>query len=236
MPAALKSYRDGLAIIERLAQSDPGNAGWQRDLSVSYNDVGDVQVAQGDLTGALKSYRDGLAIAERLAQSDPGNAGWQRDLSVSYNKVGDVQVAQGDLAGALKSYRDSLAIAERLAQSDPGNAQWQADLHYVIGRIGDLAYSFLLARDFATALQAADQAVSVTPDEIWLYTNQAHALMFLGRTDEARAIYLKYRGQKNVQDGKSWEVVVLEDFAELRKAGLSDPLMDTIEKLFRAAA
>src|SRR5262249_16455279 len=31
---ALTSYRESLAIRERLAQSDPGNAGWQRDLSV----------------------------------------------------------------------------------------------------------------------------------------------------------------------------------------------------------
>ena len=35
--------------------------------------------------------------------------------------------------------------------------------------------------------------------------------------------------------GNPWETVILEDFAELRKAGLSDPLMDTIEKLFKAA-
>ena len=59
-------------------------AGWQRDLSVSFEKVGDVQVAQGDLAGALKSYRDSLAIMKRLAKSDPGNAGWQRDLSVSF--------------------------------------------------------------------------------------------------------------------------------------------------------
>ena len=85
----------------------------------SYDRIGDVQVAQGDLAGALKSYRDSLAIIDRLAKSDPGNAGWQRDLSVSYEKIGDVQVAQGDLPGALKSYRDSLAITDRLAKSDP---------------------------------------------------------------------------------------------------------------------
>ena len=63
---------------------------------MSYDKVGDVLVAQGNLPEALKSYRDSLAIAERLAKADPGNAGWQRDLSVSYNKVGDVQVAQGN--------------------------------------------------------------------------------------------------------------------------------------------
>ena len=93
----LRHYSQARAAAERAAKADPGNAGWQRDLSVSYNKVGDVQVAQGDLAGALTSYRDSLAIADRLAKSDPGNAGWQRDLSVSYNKVGDVQVAQGDL-------------------------------------------------------------------------------------------------------------------------------------------
>ncbi|HEY6466748.1 MAG TPA: hypothetical protein VIY69_12195, partial [Candidatus Acidoferrales bacterium] len=67
--------------------------------------------------------------------------------------------------------------------------------------------------------------------------------MFLGRIDEARALYLKYRGQKNVlSNGKPWEAVVLGDFVgeavvlgdfvELRKAGLTNPLMDEIEKLF----
>jgi hypothetical protein len=95
--AALATYQNAEALPDGLAKADPGNAGWQRDLSVSDNKIGDVLVAQGDLAGALKSYRDGLAIAQRLAASDPGNAGWQRDLSVSYEKVGDVQVDQGTI-------------------------------------------------------------------------------------------------------------------------------------------
>ena len=134
---ALKSYRDGLAIRDRLAQSDPGNTQWQRDLSVSCNKVGEVQVARGDLAGALKSFRENLAIRDLLATSDPGNAGWQRDLSVSYEKIGDAQVAQGDLAGALTSYRDGLAIADRLAKTDLANAGWQNDLAVSHEKIGD---------------------------------------------------------------------------------------------------
>ena len=65
-----------LAIAERLAKADPGNAGWQRDLSVSHERIGEVQQAQGDLAAALTSYQASLAIAERLAKADPGNAGW----------------------------------------------------------------------------------------------------------------------------------------------------------------
>jgi tetratricopeptide (TPR) repeat protein len=63
----------------RLAKSDPRNADLQNDLSVSYNKVGDVQVAQSNLPAALTSYRASLAIRERLAKSDPGNAGWRRE-------------------------------------------------------------------------------------------------------------------------------------------------------------
>ncbi|MFZ1093303.1 MAG: hypothetical protein WAN75_29480 [Xanthobacteraceae bacterium] len=37
LTAALQAYRDSLGIRERLAKADPGNAGWQRDLSVSYD-------------------------------------------------------------------------------------------------------------------------------------------------------------------------------------------------------
>jgi tetratricopeptide (TPR) repeat protein len=137
LAGALTSYRDSLAIIDRLAQSDPGNATWQRDLSVAYSRIGDVQMVQGDRAGALTSYRDSFAIIDRLAQSDPGNASWQRDLSVSYSRIGDVQVAQGDRAGALTSYRDSFAIRERLAQSDPGNPGWQRDIAVSHGKIAD---------------------------------------------------------------------------------------------------
>ena len=126
--AAGATYHEAETIADRLAKSDPGNAGWQRDPSVSYDKVGDVQVTQGNLPAALASYQAGLAIADRLAKSDPGNAGWRRDLSVSYERVGDVQVAQGNLPPALTSYQASLAIRDRLAKSDPGNAGWLRDL------------------------------------------------------------------------------------------------------------
>jgi hypothetical protein len=36
---ALKSYRDGLAITQRLAKSAPGNAGWQSELSDIYASI-----------------------------------------------------------------------------------------------------------------------------------------------------------------------------------------------------
>jgi hypothetical protein len=42
---ALKSYQDGLAVADRLAKSDPEDAGRQRDVSISYKKIGDVIAA-----------------------------------------------------------------------------------------------------------------------------------------------------------------------------------------------
>jgi tetratricopeptide (TPR) repeat protein len=158
LATALASYRDGLAIADRQTKSDPGNAGWQRELSVSYERIGDVQVEQGDLAGALQSYRDSLAIRERLAKTDPGNTGWQRDLSMALDKVGDVNFPQGDLAGALKFYRDSLAIKERLAKSDPGNAGSQLDLSFSYEKVGDVQVE---QGDLAGALKSYRDSLAI---------------------------------------------------------------------------
>jgi tetratricopeptide (TPR) repeat protein len=156
----------------------------------------------------------------------------QRSRSVMLDEFGDTYLTLGDLDQALKAYRDGLAITDRLTAADRSNIQWQRDLKVSINNIGAIAYQFILGRNFAMALEAADQAISLAPDQIWLYTNRAHALMFLNRVDEARALYLKYRGQQKVDGDKSWEAAILGDFAEFQKAGLTHPLMQEIQKQF----
>ena len=127
-----------------------GNARLQRELSVSYNRIGDVLVAQGNLTAALKSFRASLTIRERLAKADAGNAGWQSDLAVSFSRIGEVLVARGNLEEALKSFRASHDIIERLAKADVGNAGWQSDLAVSYNRIGDV---FVAQGNLAAALK-----------------------------------------------------------------------------------
>jgi tetratricopeptide (TPR) repeat protein len=124
--------------VQRLLKAEPDAPRSQRDLSVSYNKIGDVQSAQGDLPSALSSYKQGLEIAQKLAARDPANTGWQRDLSVSYIKIGDVQSAQGDLPSALSSYKQGLEIAQKLAARDPANAQWKTDLVISLGKLASI--------------------------------------------------------------------------------------------------
>ena len=103
MPETIKAATHfGWVADHHTGQLDPRFD--QPDLvSVSWNRLGDVRSAQGDLAGRSRPTR-GKEILEQLAAADPGNAEWQRDLSVSWNKLGDVRAAQGDLAGALQAY------------------------------------------------------------------------------------------------------------------------------------
>jgi hypothetical protein len=65
---------------------------WQRDLSVSYSKIGDVQSA---LSSALNSYKQGLEIAQKLAARDPANAQWKTDLVISLVKLASMLEQQG---------------------------------------------------------------------------------------------------------------------------------------------
>jgi tetratricopeptide (TPR) repeat protein len=231
---ALAAYRQAFAIRQRLADSDKGNTGWQHGVSVSFDKIGNVLWAEGRREEAIVSYRESLAIRQRLTDSDKGNTAWKRDLAFTFDEIGDALRAQDSLDAAFAAYQKSLSIGRELAEIDNGNAQWRNDLQFVIRRIGGMAYSFVLARDFDKGLAAADQAIALAPDQTWLYTNRAHALMFLDRIDEARTLYLRYRGAQNVEGEKSWQTVILGDFAELRQASLAHPLMDEIEAKFAA--
>ena len=70
--------------------------------------------------------------------------------------------------------------------------------------------------------------IKLLPSNLVPVTNQAHALMFLGRAAEAKAIYLAHKGEP--LQGKTWEKVISEDFAKLREAGITHPMMAEIER------
>jgi len=135
LPSARAAEADRL--MQRLAAEDTANLAWQHDLSVNYDELGDVLRAQGRFAEALAKYSASRVIAERLA-ADPSYAGQQRDLALSYIKVGNIQVAQGALDEALVSYDLSLVIGERLAAADPGDVRWQYDLLVSHEKIGDV--------------------------------------------------------------------------------------------------
>ena len=70
-------------MSRRLAEADPSNAGWQRDLSFSLTRLAQFHEQKGDRAEALPFTQESLAIDERLAALDRSNVTWQKDVVVS---------------------------------------------------------------------------------------------------------------------------------------------------------
>jgi tetratricopeptide (TPR) repeat protein len=190
---------------------------------------------QGDLAGALESFRAALAASERLAKADATNASWQRNVVISHHSVAGVLQAQGDKAGALASWHKALDVTEARARNEEQEEIKSAGKAgpKTASALGELASRALFAREFKTALAAAERAHALAPDLVWTETNHAHALMFLQRTREARALYLEHKGK--MAQRQPWERVIARDFEDLRKAGLTHPMMAEIEKTLGGA-
>jgi tetratricopeptide (TPR) repeat protein len=151
LAAALTWYRKSLAVIEPLTVASPGNPLWLRDLSITLNKMGDVQLALNDVAApgtfqlaesgaatALESFRKGLAAIEQAAEIDPNNAAVQRDISVSYGRIAAALRKSGQNEQALDALRRAQAIIERMAGLYPDNPVWKRDLAWIAARMAEI--------------------------------------------------------------------------------------------------
>jgi TPR repeat protein/energy-coupling factor transporter ATP-binding protein EcfA2 len=174
-------------------------------------------------------YENGQGVAQDYVKArewyekavDKGDASADANLKQLAIRVA---AAAGRYAEALQLQEAAAAkeeAAETQREGKPGkDTAWA---------LTEVAWYALFAREFGKAFSVADRAHALLPDDLAIETNRAHALMFLGRQDEATALYLAYKGTR-VSDEGSWERVIADDFAEFRKAGLTHPMMADIEK------
>lgn len=94
--------------------------------------------------------------------------------------------------------------------------------------LGSLAWTALLAKKYEDALSAAERGLSLAPQELWIETNRAHALLLLGRVQEARDIYVGKRGTR-VWGKVLWEDAVRDDFNTLERVPIETPLFSEME-------
>src|SRR5215813_593962 len=113
----------------------------------------------------------------------------------------------------------SVRRAETVADGKPGEDTLKALL--------ELSRYQLFAGRYDDVIATADQAVAIRKDFFLIDANRAHALMLKGSTEEAKAVYNKYKGKVIGKQG-TWDAVVLENFAALEQANIRHPLMDEI--------
>ena len=99
--AGLRLHQSVLNGYEALVRQEPGRADFLRDLSVSYNKLGDLMRDLGQGDDAHRFFQKSLDIAEQLVRQEPGRADFQTDLVASLVRLGD----QASLTRALDIVR-----------------------------------------------------------------------------------------------------------------------------------
>jgi len=223
-----QDYAKARKWYEEAADKDDGNAMY--NLGLLY--------AKGQ--GMARDYAKARKWYEKAA--DIGHPGAMTNLGVLYdNGQGMAQdyakarewyekAAAKDNANAMVSLGLLYAKGQGMAQDYARAREWfekaadKGDEHAPI-------VAALLAREFTKALAFADRARSLFPDDLIFESYRAHALMFLGRGEESKALYLAHKGEPvSGWDGKLWERVIVGAFSDFREAGLTHPMMADIEK------
>lgn len=175
---------------------------------------------------ALMQYRGAVLIRQTLVKTDPGNLLWRSGLAVALDRVAHAEIQIGDAGAALSAASKALTILRQLYTAAPGAAT-KSEL---VGVLGDTSYVLLLDRRAQEALDRAEEALKLDPHAIVIQTNRVDALLFLGRFDEAKAIYLRYRDLRST-DSRTFAAHVRDDFSRFRSFGIEIPDRKRIEAL-----
>jgi tetratricopeptide (TPR) repeat protein len=179
-------------------------------------------------------YEYGLGVPQDYTKARE----WYEKAAAKDNGTGKAEVVGFYAAGhgGPRNYPKALELLEKVAAaieareikdaSKPGAKTARA--------LGHIAWYALLAGEPARALAAGERALALAPTELWIKSNWAHALMFLGRVAEARELYLGEMDKIDPKLNKPWQRAIAEDFAQFREAGHDHPMMVEIEAAFEA--
>jgi len=199
-PELTQQHRDFINASEEAEESRLNEQRKQRD-------------AYAEVHGMRKQWRIALVVAI-LAVGALSTVGWflyqEHAISAAKHSIEEHENA-GRFPEALKEQH---ALAEKVRTADAFDKE---------------VWYELLTRNFRQALTDATRAHNRFPNNLEIETDRAHALMFMDRGDDAKALYLAHKGE-NVTGSKLWERAIAQDFAELRAKGLTHPMMTDIEK------
>jgi uncharacterized caspase-like protein len=230
---SLDALAKSASISERFLKPDPGNAVWAARLCAAQEQAAALLAKQGNVPQAIKTSRACLTVREDAAKAHPGSTRWQEALVRSYAQLSPLYFKAGaaekakQLAVTAAEVQAEIAAAQEKAETAKEGKPGAKTAAALLG----LSWYRLLAGDFGGALETSERAIAIRPEVPLYATNKAHALMFLGRAKEARALYLHYEGQPVELGGKLWGAAILADFQELSERGLKHGQIAEIKPL-----
>jgi tetratricopeptide (TPR) repeat protein len=219
------AYKKALAMRQGLA----GKAGpilvlAQEAIATSCTDIGLLLDDQEKFEQAIDHYTRAVRARQAVAGMRPEDRVANSELALAVGLLGEAQLRTGKLEEARANLMRSMQIWQemmsnpRIRDLSPANAT----------AFLTIAWLELLAGDPNRALEAANRAEFADPDRPEVRLSRAHALLFAGKVDEARAIY-RDNWLRQIPHGGTFAQRALEDFATLRRCSRGIPAMQQIE-------
>lgn len=219
---AVAAHREALAAVAELAAAEPDNPQWRRDLAKCHISLAK---AGADPEGHFGEAQAILKRLESEGRFDRWDARW---LAIVESNRRRLAISRLFEAGA---FQQALELAEQEAQAREREqaAGQQGALRAAAEALDAVARHALFARQPEKALAASERALALAPNLPWLGANRAHALLFLGRSDDALAAYREHEGEiLNAKGG--WGALIARDFRDFRARGIDHPLMSDVER------
>ena len=129
-------------IFKNGSAAHPDSADFERDLALTYGNVGLLARSIDQPARAESNYREAIRIQEQLAAKHADQPEYLHHLAVSFNNLSFLQ-AKSEPVKAEESSRKARAIQEQLAAAHPANTEYQSDLALSFNNLG--AWSHITA-------------------------------------------------------------------------------------------
>jgi serine/threonine protein kinase len=155
--AALRHYRESLAIAEQLAALDPKNARARQDLAGKHRLVAEILTLE-EPARAIEHYRQALGIVREMLAYSPKDAQLLRWEAQFLKGQAVALRGLGDRQSALQNLRQALQIWQELLARDSANQKTRAELHATLLALAETA---LESGDHNGALEYYRQALTL---------------------------------------------------------------------------
>jgi tetratricopeptide (TPR) repeat protein len=239
-----KQAIDNLFAADEIRQSvlavDPSNGECRCHVAANLYTISSYYKELGQKDQWLSSLLDEVAVRRRQVAEEPDALLWKINLVNALGRTIQALTGEGrgDEANKLRAEEvDQLEKVVGTYRPMLGDPKFNQDevkkqLHkYLIS----LSFNALFVGKYDSSLAAANEALRIDSGDLVPATNRAHALMYLGRTSEARDLYIKYMGH-SIGSDSIWDREILDDFRQLIDAGRKQPLMSEITTLITTAA
>jgi ABC-type oligopeptide transport system ATPase subunit len=207
------------------------------DLASSYTELANLEYSIGleffqkkAYENARSHYQSQIDLYQKSA-AVKASTSVTRQIVSAYQDLSSLENAAGNFTEARRIIDLRIGTLKPLVE---GKTAAVEDKNRMARAYHSRSWYDLFLGEYFTAVADVDNGLSFDDKQILILTNKAHALLFLGKTEDAYTIYQDYADKlADPEDPKSrtFRQAVLEDFVEFRKyPKMTVPALDDMEK------